>query len=128
MPTLVSGYESCAMTCWAARTSGPACAEDNTPELTRSFTSVMKRWRPFNQNSSFTENVSATGVLGTTVPLSGTLALNWTGNSSTQARNATGSLTLSGDITSVPEPSTALLLAIPIVGLVLRRRVNSTST
>jgi len=77
----------------------------------------------FNQNSSFTENVSATGVLGTAEPLTGTLTLNWSGNSSAQSRSATGTITLNGNL-STPEPSSAVLLLLPIIGLMMRKKVR----
>jgi hypothetical protein len=76
----------------------------------------------FNQNSSFTENVSAAAVLGTTVPLTGTLAVTWSGNSSVSARSATGTITLNGDVATTPEPSTAVLLSLPFIGLMMRKK------
>jgi hypothetical protein len=36
----------------------------------------------FSASSTITENVGASGVLGQTVPLTGTLTLNWNGNAS----------------------------------------------
>lgn len=75
----------------------------------------------FNANSNFTENVSATGVLGTVVALTGTYVLNWSGNSAVQARAATGTITLTGDVSAVPEPSTALLLSFPVLALIWRK-------
>src|SRR5215467_13836465 len=75
----------------------------------------------FNQNSTFTENVGANGALGQTGSLTGTLTLNWSGNASSQARAATGTVTLSGDVTSIPEPSTALLVSFAFAGLVALR-------
>jgi hypothetical protein len=89
----------------------------------------------FNQNSTITENIGATGILGQTTPLTGTLTLNWSGNSSVQTRTATGTITLSGDIsssdvsTASPEPSTAWM-SLSLVGLVAlryRSRLNGLS-
>jgi hypothetical protein len=71
--------------------------------------------------SSFTENVSATGVLGTVVPLTGTLTLDWSGNSSIQVRSATGTIALIGNV-NTPEPSTAVLLSLPLIGLMIRKK------
>jgi len=78
----------------------------------------------FNLTSSLTENISTTGVLGKAAPFTGTLALTWSGNASVQARAATGTITLNGDISAVPEPSTALLLSLPLIGLTLRKRLR----
>ena len=75
----------------------------------------------FNQNSTFTENVSVTGILAFPSSLTGTLALTWSGNASVQARAATGTITLTGDVTT-PEPSTALLLVLPIACLLAIRK------
>jgi len=80
----------------------------------------------FNANSSFTENVAATDVLGTAVPLTGTLQLNWTGNAAAQARSATGTIILNGDVAAVPEPSTMALLTLPLLGLLFRRKPHTT--
>ena len=81
----------------------------------------------FNQNSSLTESIGATGVLGDAGSLTGTLALNWSGNSSVQTRAATGTITLAGDVASTPEPSTALLLSLPLVGLIALRKIRAES-
>ncbi len=75
----------------------------------------------FSQNASFIENISATGILGQLDALTGTLALTWSGNSTVQAKSATGLITLNGDIASTPEPASALLFAVPFGLLVLRR-------
>jgi hypothetical protein len=77
----------------------------------------------FNSNSSFIENITATAVLGHSGPFTGTLSLTWSGNSTVQARAATGTITLNGDVASVPEPSSALLLSVPVaLFFVVRRR------
>jgi len=80
----------------------------------------------FNLTSSLTENISATGVLGTAGAFTGTLALTWSGNASVQTRSATGTITLNGDVTtsSTPEPATALLLSFPIAGLLAFRKLR----
>ena len=80
----------------------------------------------FDANSSFTENVAATGVLGTVVPLTGTIQLNWNGNSAVQARSATGTIVLNGDVAAVPEPSTVGLLSLPLLGLLFRKKTRTT--
>ena len=78
----------------------------------------------FNQNASITENISASGVVGFTVPLTGTMVLNWSGNSAAQARSATGTITLSGDlVASVPEPSTVSML-LAAAGLLIGMRLR----
>ena len=78
----------------------------------------------FNQNASITENISASGVVGFTVPLTGTMVLNWSGNSTTQTRSATGTITLSGDlVASVPEPSTVSML-LAAAGLLIGMRLR----
>ena len=78
----------------------------------------------FNQNSSITENLSTASVLGQPGAFTGTLALSWSGNASVQARAATGTLTLNGDVASAPEPASALLLSFPLVGLLASRRLR----
>ena len=80
----------------------------------------------FDANSSFTENVAATGVLGTVVLLTGTIQLNWNGNSAVQARSATGTIVLNGDVAAVPEPSTVGLLSLPLLGLLFRKKTRTT--
>ena len=83
----------------------------------------------FNGNSTFTENVGASGVLGESGALTGSLTLNWNGNATVQARAATGTLSLSGDVTNVvPEPSPALLLSLPVAALIALRRSRRRST
>ena len=80
----------------------------------------------FNLTSSLTENISTTGVLGHAGAFTGTLALTWSGNASVQARAATGTITLNGDVTTTPtpEPTTALLLSFPIAGLLAFRKLR----
>ena len=78
----------------------------------------------FNANASITENIAANGVVGFTVPLTGTMVLNWNGNSTTQVRSATGTMTLSGDlVASVPEPSTVSML-LAAAGLLIGMRLR----
>jgi hypothetical protein len=78
----------------------------------------------FSQNSSFTENISATGVLGHAGAFTGTLTLNWSGNAAVQARSATGAITLNGDIAGVPEPASALLISFPLAALLALRKLR----
>ena len=78
----------------------------------------------FNANSTITENIGATSVLGDAGALTGTLTLNWSGNATSQARAATGTITLSGNINSTPEPSSALLLFVPMMGLLALRKAT----
>lgn len=75
----------------------------------------------YNQNSTITENIAATGILGDAGSFTGTLVLNWTGNAGVQARSATGTITLTGDVSTVPEPSTVLMLFVPLAGVVAMR-------
>lgn len=78
----------------------------------------------FSQNASITENISASGVVGFTVPLTGTMVLNWNGNSTTQTRDATGTITLSGDLVArVPEPSTVSMF-LAAAGLLIAIRLR----
>ena len=78
----------------------------------------------FNQNASITENISSSGVVGFTVPLTGTMVLNWSGNSTVQTRSAAGTITLSGDlVASVPEPSTVSML-LAAAGLLIGMRLR----
>jgi hypothetical protein len=78
----------------------------------------------FSQNASIAENISATGVLGDPGALTGSLALSWNGNSSVQARAATGTITLAGNVASSPEPSTVLLLSLSIPVLLAFRKLR----
>ena len=75
----------------------------------------------FNANSSFIENISATGVLGQLSSLTGTLNLTWSGNSGAQARSASGTITLTGNIATAPEPSTGLTLSLAALGFLAMR-------
>ena len=78
----------------------------------------------FNANASITENISSSGVVGFTVPLTGTMVLNWSGNSTAQTRSATGTIALSGDlVASVPEPSTVSML-LAATGLLIGMRLR----
>lgn len=78
----------------------------------------------FSSSASITENISSSGVVGFTVPLAGTMVLNWNGNSTVQARGATGTITLFGDlVASVPEPSTVSML-LAAAGLLIGMRLR----
>ncbi|HEY3838782.1 MAG TPA: hypothetical protein VGL72_19530 [Bryobacteraceae bacterium] len=71
----------------------------------------------FNANSSFTENLSATSVVGQAGSFTGTMTLSWSGNATVQARTATGTITLTGDVATSPEPSTFLTFSLAGLGL-----------
>lgn len=75
----------------------------------------------FTANSTITENVSAAGILADLGSFTGTMVLNWSGNSTIQTRAATGTITLMGDVATIPEPSSVLMLLAPLAGLVAMR-------
>ena len=83
----------------------------------------------YSQNASFSENIAATGIDGVVGSLTGTFDLSFSGNSTQQARSATGTITLTGDVAAsqqalaaVPEPSTITFLFMPMLGLLFRKR------
>jgi hypothetical protein len=80
----------------------------------------------YTANSTLTENIVATGILGITTPITGTLVLNWNGNPTSQLRNATGTITLNDDLPGVPEPSNISLMFLGGCTLLLAGRRPTT--
>jgi hypothetical protein len=81
----------------------------------------------FSQNASINENISANDVVGHLGTFTGSLALSWSGNASAQARAALGTITLTGDVTSAPEPSTALLFSLALPAFLVLRKIRARS-
>jgi hypothetical protein len=82
----------------------------------------------FTANSTLTENIVATGILGFPTQMTGTLVLNWNGNPTSQLRNATGTITLNDDLPSVPEPSNISLMVLGGCTLLLASRRSAAAT